>query len=301
MLPLPEVDRVRKNKVECMIRKAFKRAVGVPLNASTDKFLELGVHNSLNELIEAHDIAQYERLSRSKAGRCILESLSIAYHTQHGEKTAVPASVRDRLIIPPLPKNMHPTHHAGRRNKRASDLQKKFGNSNEAVYVDAARYGGGRSAHAIAVVDRTGKCLASATVTTGHTEAAEEAAIALALVAVPNAAIVISDSQAAIRGFARGRVSREAARILQISDDGDSSSPSQPQNSTVFLLWTPAHTDVPLAGNEAAHATARGLTRRAAADYVAASAPRAGHRICRIGTLQQKHSNKKHTGRGAIA
>ncbi|KAM7283693.1 hypothetical protein ISCGN_000799 [Ixodes scapularis] len=44
----------------------------------------------------------------------------------------------------------------------------------------------------------------------------------------------------------------------------------------VFLLWTPAHAGVPLAGNEAAHAAARGLTRRAAADTVAASAPESG-------------------------
>lgn len=266
-----------KNKIECMIRKAFKRAIGVPLNASTEKFLELGLHNSLDELIEAHVVSQNERLSGSKTGRHILASLGIRYHTQQGEKADVPASVRDRLIVPPLPKNMHPTHHVGRRNQRARDLQKKYGTSDEVVYVDAARYGDGRDAHAAAVVDRTGKCLTSATVTTGHTEAAEEAAIALAIATAPNATIVISDSQAAIRGFARGRVSREAARILKMCGDGDSASRLPPQNSTVFLLWTPAHTEVPLAGNEAAHAAARGLTRRAVAHSVAtASAPENG-------------------------
>ncbi|CAN8015703.1 unnamed protein product [Ixodes persulcatus] len=193
-----------RNKVECMIRKAFKRAVGVPVNASTDRFLDLGLHNTLSLLIEAHDVAQYERLSKSKTSRRILESLGITYHTQCGEKTAVPSSVRDRLIVPPLPKNMHPTHHVGRRNRRASDLQRRFGKSDEAVYVDAARYGERRRSHSIAVVNRTGNCIASATVRTGDTEAAEEAAIALALVAAPDAAVVISDSQAAVRGFARG-------------------------------------------------------------------------------------------------
>ncbi|KAM7295667.1 hypothetical protein ISCGN_025164 [Ixodes scapularis] len=185
--------------------------------------------------------------------------------------------------------NMHPTDHVGRRNRRASDLQRRFCNSDKAVYVDAARYGERRRAHAIAVVNRTGNCIASATVRTRYTEAAEEAAIALALVAAPDAAVVISDSQAAVRGFARGRVSREAARILQTryggGDRGEprettssTSSPShtQTENAMVFLLWTPAHAGVPLAGNEAAHAAARGLTRRAAADTVAASVPESG-------------------------
>ncbi|KAG0410944.1 hypothetical protein HPB47_011919 [Ixodes persulcatus] len=100
-----------RNKVECMIRKAFKRAVGIPVNASTDRFLELGLNNTLRELIEAHDVAQYERLSKSKTGRHILESLDVTYHAQCGEMTAVPTPVRDRLIVPPLPKNMHPTGH----------------------------------------------------------------------------------------------------------------------------------------------------------------------------------------------
>ncbi|XP_037528520.1 uncharacterized protein LOC119405758 [Rhipicephalus sanguineus] len=129
-----------RNKIDCVTRKAFKRAVGIPVNASTDTFFELGLHNTLGELIEAHNIAQYERLSKSKTGRRILESLGITYHAQCREKTMVPITVRDRLTVPPLPKNMHPTHHVGRRNKTASALQRMYGNSEEAVYVDAARY-----------------------------------------------------------------------------------------------------------------------------------------------------------------
>ncbi|KAH7951570.1 hypothetical protein HPB52_010363 [Rhipicephalus sanguineus] len=80
-----------KNKIECMIRKAFKRAIGVPLNGSNEKFLELRLHNSLDDLIEAHAVSQNERLSGSKTGRHILESLGIRYHTQQGEKADVPA------------------------------------------------------------------------------------------------------------------------------------------------------------------------------------------------------------------
>ncbi|KAH7956497.1 hypothetical protein HPB52_010121 [Rhipicephalus sanguineus] len=111
-------------------------------------------------------------------GRYILESLGIRYHTHQGEKAEVPASLRARLIFPPLSKNLHPTHHVGRRNQRASDLQKKYGSSDELVCLDTARYGEGRIAHAAAVVHCTGKFLACAPVTTGRTEAAVEAVTA---------------------------------------------------------------------------------------------------------------------------
>ncbi|KAG0434198.1 hypothetical protein HPB47_019278 [Ixodes persulcatus] len=159
---------------------------GRPIRATGKPYARPQQQQQQSPLMEAETQQQ-------QPSRRILESLGITYTTQCGEKTAVPTSVRDRLIVPPLPKNMHPTHHVGRRNRRASDLQRRFGNSDEAVYVDAARYGERRRAHAIAVVNRTGNCIASATVRTGHTEAAEEAAIALALVAAPDATVVISD------------------------------------------------------------------------------------------------------------
>ncbi|XP_075525011.1 uncharacterized protein LOC142557205 [Dermacentor variabilis] len=244
-------------KLDRLIRKAYKRAIGLPINTSTDKFLELGLHNTLDEIIEAHNVAQYERLSKSRTGRHILETLGISYYTQQGEKVAIPTPIRERIAVSPLPKNMHPTHHAGRRNRRARDLQKKYGSNKETVYVDAARYERQRG-FAIAVTDHSGTCVASATIRTEETEAAEEAAIALA-VATTDAEVIISDSQAAIRNYASGRISREAARILQIQQGNIC------RKNDSFLVWTPAHTDPPLPGNETAHATARGLTCRAAA------------------------------------
>lgn len=67
----------------------------MPKNKSTVKLSELGWHNTLSELIEVHNIAQYERLSKTKMGRYILEKLDIGYHTQHGEKAGVPVTVRE--------------------------------------------------------------------------------------------------------------------------------------------------------------------------------------------------------------
>lgn len=115
-----------KTQMECLIRKAYKQAIGLPINTSTNRLLDLGLHNTLGGLIEAQNIAQYERLSKSRTGRYILEKLGIGYHAQHGIKVDVPSSLRDKLVVPPLPKNMHPEYHRGRREKRAQDVQRKF-------------------------------------------------------------------------------------------------------------------------------------------------------------------------------
>lgn len=107
-----------KEKLERLIRKVFKQALGLPKNMSMAKLLDLGLHNTLDESVEAHNIARFERLSKMKTGRYILEQLGIGYHTQHRKKADVPARLRDRIVVPLLPRNMHPEYHAGRRNNR---------------------------------------------------------------------------------------------------------------------------------------------------------------------------------------
>lgn len=248
-----------KTKLDGLIRKAYKQAIGLPITTNTNALLNLGLHNTLDELIEAQNIAQYERLSKSTTGRNILEKLGIGYHAQHGVKLDVPRNARDRLVVLPLPKNMHPVYHLGRREKRAQDIQRKYGNSKDTVFVDAARYAR-RRGFATAVVDHKNACITSVTVRTEHVETAEEVAIALA-VATTAADVVISDSQTAVRNFANGRVSPEALRILLARKNED---------RDVYILWAPAHTSS-LAGNEVAHVAARGLTDRAATVNTAAA------------------------------
>ncbi|KAH7980355.1 hypothetical protein HPB49_015241 [Dermacentor silvarum] len=79
-----------------------------------------------------------------------------------------------------------------------------------------------------------------------------EAAIALAFT-IPNSSIIVSDSKTAISNFGAGRVSRQALSLTL----------SRPPTQDIGLIWTPAHAG--LAGNEVAHASARGLTDRARA------------------------------------
>lgn len=246
-----------KAKLNSLIRRIHKQALGLPQHASTDLLLKLGLHNTLEELIEAQQISQYERLAKTKSGRQILENLGISYHTQHGDKHDIPRDIRTKLTVPPIPKNMHPEHNEGRRVSRAKAMTKIFGHNEEAVFVDAARY---RDRHRFvaAVVDHTHQCKASASIATRHVETAEEVAIALAI-AHTNASYIISDSQTAVRNYANGRISPEALRILNTGKTYEA-------DKCVQILWIPAHTplDQPeFSPNEVAHNVVRGLTFRA--------------------------------------
>ncbi|XP_075732659.1 uncharacterized protein LOC142775204 [Rhipicephalus microplus] len=246
-----------KEKLNDLIRKTYKFALGLAPGVSTSKLLELGLHNTLEELVEAQQVSQLERLSKTHPGRHLLEKLGITYHTQHGIKVEIPRSVREQVYVPPLPRNMHPQHHTGRRKARAQRITQSYSNDTEAVFTDPARYTNKKSFMAI-VTGHRGKYITSLTVNTAHAEAAEEAAIALVLTQT-NATYVISDSQTAIRNFANGHISQEAFHILQRH-------PIHPGevdfDNRRHLLWIPAHTGLSTP-NEAAHRVARGLTHRA--------------------------------------
>ena len=176
-----KLDTTEKGKVEAMIRQAYKAALGLPSNASTDRLLRLGVHNTLEELREAHLVMQHARLSTTETGRGILESIGIDTEAPAGDtKTQVRRELHKALYIKPSPKNMHPIHHEERRQARARALHIEYGEYKSAVYTDVAEYKD-KDAFAIVVVDRRGRLVASGSVKTRSSETAEEAAIALAI------------------------------------------------------------------------------------------------------------------------
>ncbi|KAG0443309.1 hypothetical protein HPB47_015060 [Ixodes persulcatus] len=233
-------------------RKAYKRALGLPDSTSNEKLAALGVHNTIDELIEAQRTAQLERLTRSATGRHILKSLGLRYDTQKGEKMDVPLHIREMLQISPIPKHMHPLHDAKRREARAKALGRTLKEEEGVAYVDAAEYQG-RGAMAAAVVSGDGHLVASCSVKTDDPETAEEVAVALAL-SMPGVRTIVCDSQSAVRNFAKGRVSPKTLRVLRGATRFGG-------RERVRLVWTPAHASLP--GNEEAHDAARGLTVRA--------------------------------------
>ncbi|KAG0416384.1 hypothetical protein HPB47_006464, partial [Ixodes persulcatus] len=213
----------------------------------------LGLHNTLDELVEAQRIAQMERLTKSPTGRHILQTLNINYEGRLGEKHDIPPDIRGHIHIPPLPRNMHPEHNTERRQARAQALDKRFAHLEDVAYVDAADYSS-RDAMAISVVDRQGKLTNSGTVFTTSSEVGEEAAIALAMTSSSRIKFIVSDSKPAILNYTRGRISSEALKILRTGLHGD-------RVRGVLIVWAPAHSGLP--GNENANDAARGLTDRA--------------------------------------
>lgn len=87
-----KLNGVERNKLEIIIRKSVKVALGLPPNTSTDRLMKLGVSNTLEELIEAAVTAQHQRLLGSNTGRKILERLG--YEFKHEQERS--RDIRDR-------------------------------------------------------------------------------------------------------------------------------------------------------------------------------------------------------------
>lgn len=248
-----------ENKLNIIIRKRIKCALGLPPNTSTAKILSLGVSNTLNELIEAANASQQQRLLGSRTGRKILERLGYQTSELAKDTREIPKSIREKIKVTPMPRNMHSTYHEVRRKSRAKTLQTRYGGQTDVLYTDAAAYQS-KTAYAAVAVTESGVPVSCCTLLSRDTTEAEEVAIALAMTR-PEIRTIVSDSKSAIRNFDRGRISSAAWSIL-----------ANVKNFTteeVTLVWTPAHRG--LIGNEKAHATARGLTVRATAANAAAA------------------------------
>lgn len=63
------------NKLNTMIRKLIKATLGIPNSTSNVKLMNLGVHNTIEEMAEAQQMAQQERLTKTRAGRLILKAI----------------------------------------------------------------------------------------------------------------------------------------------------------------------------------------------------------------------------------
>lgn len=173
-LPLKQAER---NKINSLIKRVHKQALGIPICASNEKFEALGVHNTLEELIEAHRIAHLERLTKTATGRQILNRLRIPYERTFGEKHTVPAELRKGIYIPLLPKNMHPVYNEKRRDMRALALGRQLQGEPQVVYTDTASYEQRRAMVSV-VTDQEGKVLTACSIRTRHPEEGEELAIA---------------------------------------------------------------------------------------------------------------------------
>lgn len=112
-VPYALLKATELEKINILIRKAYKQDMGLPASTSTARLLRLGIHNSAEELIEGHLSSQQLRLGATKTGRFILPRLALSASLSHPPLLTgnVPHSTRQHLIVPALPCNMHPVHN----------------------------------------------------------------------------------------------------------------------------------------------------------------------------------------------
>ncbi|KAM7297478.1 hypothetical protein ISCGN_022629 [Ixodes scapularis] len=248
--PYLNLNKAEMQKLNVLIRRAYKNALGLPERTATEKLLKLGVHNTIEELHEAQLVSQLKRLSSTVNGVWLLDKLGMAVPGgSHGPGDAgeeLPAETRQRFTISRIPRNMHPDRNAERRQARAVALARSWDSREGTLYVDGA--GPVLGVAAIVVASAQGQIRRVASIRAQTVEQVEEAAIALAVVCNPRATI-ISDSQRACQNFARGVVGQPALRLLR-----------KTAVEGVHLIWTPGH--MGQVGNEAANAAARGALYR---------------------------------------
>ncbi|XP_037576685.1 uncharacterized protein LOC119458896 [Dermacentor silvarum] len=219
-----------KDKLNAQLRKLVKLALGIPKSTGTELLLQLGVHNTLEEIAEAQERAQLSRLSRTKQGRKILAKLGHDTTAIENLYESVPTDTRKSYTVRPLPRNMNPAHHQPRRLARGSFILREIRNKKiQACFVDAAQYLS-RQAFVAITVNKQGQVTNALTVKTHKSEIAEQVAIALVLTD-PTTTHVYSDSRSAVKAFLKGAVARQALHII------NTSAPLQHHT----ICWFPAH------------------------------------------------------------
>ncbi|XP_077551582.1 uncharacterized protein LOC144165356 [Haemaphysalis longicornis] len=249
-----------RQKLDAIIRKAYKAALGLYTHTNTEKLLELGVHNTLDEIAEAQHTAQMARLAPTRSGRSILQRLGYRERGLDGDggRASLPRRLLCQLQVPPIPQHMHAEANQDLMIARAKALTATHASDNGAYYVDVAKYPDRTGTYAAAVVVATsGELYTAGRVRARSSEQAEELAIALALTN-PRCSTVISDSRSPIMNYATDRVSPCAVRVCGAL---------QQRQTPATLKWFPAHVGPVSTGenhNKGADRAARALTGRGA-------------------------------------
>ncbi|KAG0440200.1 hypothetical protein HPB47_016376, partial [Ixodes persulcatus] len=102
-------------------------------------FLELGVHNTVEELWEAQKLAQMRRLNKTENGKWLLAQLGLTIPGGKPEPLEdLTSDMREKISVSPIPRHMHLVHNAERRRARAEALGRLWNNDQNTLYVDAA-------------------------------------------------------------------------------------------------------------------------------------------------------------------
>ncbi|KAH6925724.1 hypothetical protein HPB50_008977 [Hyalomma asiaticum] len=181
-LPYQRLTKSEQDQVDAMLRKAYKAALRLPPGTPTSKLLALGLHNTYSELCEAQLTTQLQRLTLTPTGRDLLLRLGYISQLQDAaRRKPVPDHLRATYKVAPIPRNMDPRLHQGRREARVEALEREHGHKTTTYYVDAANYDLANTKAVATVMDHTLTERTSASVRCHNITEAEETAIALAL------------------------------------------------------------------------------------------------------------------------
>ncbi|KAH7975075.1 hypothetical protein HPB49_023313 [Dermacentor silvarum] len=146
--PFLNIKKAERNKLDVIIRKCTKRALGLPISTSTEALEGMGVHNTWQELAEATRTAQLERLSLTETGQQILNWVGLEANRGTKYQTfQIESKIRKALTVAQIPKNMHLQHDQERRQRRAKHLTTKLSRMppETVAFTDAALGGDGSS------------------------------------------------------------------------------------------------------------------------------------------------------------
>ncbi|KAH7971240.1 hypothetical protein HPB49_020685 [Dermacentor silvarum] len=223
-LPYHNLTLTQTEKIDVLLRMAVKAALGLPPHASTRRLVQLVINNSITELLEAQRNSQLQCLRQTRQGCAILSCLGYPIPekpTQVAQHNLAPNN-RALSNVAPIPRNMNPHRHAGRRRARVQTMTRVFGDGTtdlQVLYTNAALYPG-KLAMCLAVIDNTNTLVACATLCTTDSGSAEEGAIALAIVhasTLPSQdapVTIVTNSQAACRAIVHGLVAAHTHNIL---------------------------------------------------------------------------------------
>lgn len=118
--PYHNLTPTETNQMDTLLRTAIKAALGLPQHASTQLLLRLQVSNE-----------QLAGVSHSIPSR-ILNTKKATTGRPH---TSRAYSIRNKLHVAPIPRNMHPDRHECRRPARAQGLARIFGDDSSDTHT----------------------------------------------------------------------------------------------------------------------------------------------------------------------
>ncbi|KAL1468280.1 hypothetical protein MTO96_025551, partial [Rhipicephalus appendiculatus] len=136
-VPYLQLTKANRDTLNTMLRKATEQALGVPVYSSTQRLLDMGAHNTVKELIEAHLSNQRIRLSHTEHGRAVLSNIGWQIEPVP-IKAALPAHWKMTIPTKPLPRNMTPGKVDERRTARAKAMARKLEENPRVLYADAS-------------------------------------------------------------------------------------------------------------------------------------------------------------------